>query len=172
MQVHQFRGASDAEGHVVDRARPRRSRPKALGRAQIDGIAAGGNEARHGTFAGGFAIEVVLGQDNAGFIRMLGEPGDAANAAHRHSCRDVRWMKQGRCRKIVGADKLDDDAVGIAEAQHGLAEFAARHCGLEASRHRAGEPETHGLHRYGQADLEDLAYALAGHGRRPARPKR
>ena len=95
-----------------------------MGRAQVDGIAAGGKEARYGTFAGGFAIEIVLGQDNAGFIRMLGEPGDAANAAHRHFCWDVRWMKQGRCSQIVGADKLDDDAVGIAEAQNGLAEFA------------------------------------------------
>ena len=91
---------------------------------------------------------------------MLGKPSDAANAPHRHVGWNIGWVKRSGYSEFVGADELDDDAVGIREAQHRLTEFARRQSRLEPCGNRAGEPEADSLRWYGKTDLESLADAV------------
>ena len=141
-----------AKRHVVSGAGARNAGHVAGGVADIDGIGLG-DETLDAALTRPQPV-AEAGEEARGFLGRIGEEGYRAQRA------DALRARLGQ----VAADQLDDDAVGILEAQHGLAHFARWPFDRHAMGERAGEPIAHGGGGNGEGDLGDLAGADAARG--------
>ena len=133
--VIEDRGAGDARkiaARIADIDRiPVRNHAAAVALGPVGAIAEAGGECRRR-------------------LGVVGQDGDAADAG------GGRRVGQWRGRGQVDADQLDDDPVGILQAQHGFAEFPRRAFDRDMRGHGALQPVANALWRDGKGDLGDL----------------